>query len=140
MSFEVLLIFGVVSFIASLFSGISGGGGGFITTPTLILLGLPPAQAVSSGKFVGLSVAIGSLGGMKQVQSQKLWRKVLPVVLLAFVIGLLAPFVIKNLNPTVYQRALGLLLLLMIPVLMFKKVSYTKQATTRPKTYIGAGF
>jgi len=44
-----LLIYGVTGFVMSVFSGIAGAGGGFVMTPLLILLGLTPAQAVSSG-------------------------------------------------------------------------------------------
>ncbi len=137
MGIEGLIIFGVINFVAALFSGISGGGGGFIITPVLILLGLSPAQAVSSGKFAGLSIALGSLSGMKKAQSKKQWRRIIPIIILAFVIGLIAPFIIQGLDPGIYQRVLGILLLLMIPVLVFKKVGYTKQETTKAKTYLG---
>lgn len=137
MSLEELAVFGAVALLASVFSGISGGGGGFITTPTLILLGLSPAQAVSSGKFVGLSVAVGSLGGMRQATNHKLRRRALPIILLAFIIGLLAPLAIVNFESEAYRRVLGVLLLLMIPVLLFKKVGLKPQPTTKAKRYIG---
>lgn len=128
MSVADLIILGCVSLVASIFSGVAGAGGGFITTPVMILLGLSPAQAVSSGKFIGLSVALGSLGGMRQGQNRKLWRKAIPVIALAFVIGLAAPFAIKNFNSSLYQRMLGILLLLMVPILIYKKVGVSKTA------------
>lgn len=138
MNIESVIIYALVSFLTSIFSGMSGGGGGFINTPLLIFLGLSPAQAVSSGKFVGLSVAVGSLGGMRQAQSRQLLRRALPIIGLAVVVGLLAPFVIRNLNNGIYQRALGALLLLMIPVLLIKKVGFKQQPTSKSKTYLGA--
>jgi len=137
MSPEQLLVYGAVSFVASLMSGVSGGGGGFITTPALILLGLTPAQAVSSGKFAGLSVAIGSLSGMRAVNSRKLWRRALPIILLALGIGILVPFAIVNLDSEVYKRILGIILLLMIPVLIIRKVGFREQSTSKLKTSIG---
>lgn len=134
-----LAILAAVAFAASVFSGASGAGGGFITTPVLIFLGLSPAQAVSSGKFVGVAVAVGSLGGMRQASNRKLWRRALPIVLLAFVIGLSVPFVIVNLDSEIYTRILGAILLLMIPLLIYKKVGRTSQSTNRAKTYAGTG-
>ena len=138
MSLEHLGVYAIVSFLAAVFSGISGGGGGFITTPTLIFLGLTPAQAISSGKFVGLAVATGSLGGMREAHNRKLWRRALPIVILALVVGVAAPFAIVNLDAAIYRRILGVLLLLMIPVLWIKKVGYAKQSTSKLKTYAGA--
>lgn len=138
MSLEQLAVFAIVALLASIFSGIAGGGGGFVTTPTLILLGLSPAQAVSSGKLVGVSMAFGSLSGMRQLTNRKLRRRALPIVALAFVIGLIAPFVIVNLESEAYRRVLGVLLLLMIPILIVKKVGHAAQTTTKTKTYIGA--
>lgn len=134
-----LVILAVVAFAASIFSGASGAGGGFITTPLLIFLGLSPAQAVSSGKFVGLAVAVGSLGGMRQASNRKLWRRALPIVGLAFVIGLSVPFVIVSLDSEIYTRILGVILLLMIPLLIYKKVGRVSQPTNRAKTYVGTG-
>lgn len=48
--------------------------------------------------------------------------RVIPVMILAFAVGLLVPFVIKSLDSEVYRVALGVILLLMIPVVIFKKV------------------
>ncbi len=140
MSIEGLVIYGFVAFLTAIFSGVTGGGGGFINTPVLIFLGLSPAQAVSSGKFMGLAVAVGSLGGMRGVQNRQLLRRALPILALSLVIGLLAPFVIRGLETEAYQRSLGALLLLMIPILLIKKVGYTKQRTSKAKTYLGAVF
>jgi len=44
---------------------------------------------------------------------------------LAFIVGLLVPFVIKALDNTLYQVILGALILGMIPVLHLKKVGHT---------------
>ncbi|HEU4984577.1 MAG TPA: TSUP family transporter, partial [Nitrososphaera sp.] len=123
-----VIIYGVVSLLASMFSGASGAGGGFLSTPTLILLGLAPAQAVASSKFNGLAVAIGSLSGMKQRQNRRLWRRALPVIALAFVIGLAAPFAIQNFDNSLYRQALGVLLLVMVPIVIYKKVGFVKKS------------
>lgn len=57
---EQLIIFAVVSLLASTLSGASGGGGGLISTPFMVLLGLPPATAIATAKFGGFGLALGS--------------------------------------------------------------------------------
>jgi len=117
---EKLLIYLVATFITAFLSGIAGGGAGFINTPLLIFLGLSPAQAVATGKITGLSTSIASLTGMRKVlRSSKAER--VTIISIAFVIGLLAPLVIKNLNAGIYKHLLGGLLLLMIPVMLLKR-------------------
>ncbi|MDB5178240.1 MAG: rane protein of unknown function [Patescibacteria group bacterium] len=115
-------IYAVMATGMSVFSGIAGGGGGFVMTPLLIFLGLSPAQAVSTGKIGGLAVTIGSLGGMRAEHGRLSRRRVVPVMILALVVGLLVPFVIRSLESEAYRVLLGIILLLMIPVLIVKKV------------------
>ncbi len=91
-------------------------------TPLAIFLGLTPAQAVATGKFSGLSVTIGSLSGMSKAHGTVSKARVVPVMALAFAVGLIVPYVIKSLDSDVYRVTLGIILLLMIPVVIFKKV------------------
>lgn len=137
MSIENLIIVAVVCFVASMLSGLIGGGGGLIATPALVLLGLTPAQAVSSHKFIGLADALGSLGGMHEMQDRRLWRRALPIVILALVVGLCAPFVIRSIDAEIYQKVLGVLLLLIIPVLWVKRIGFKEQRTTKLKRSVG---
>jgi uncharacterized membrane protein YfcA len=127
-----LAIYGAVGFAMSILSGIAGAGAGFVTTPLAIFLGLPPAQAVSTGKLNGLAVSIGSLSGMSKVRSSVTWRRIIPVMLLALAVGLVTPFIIKSLDNSFYRIALGIILLLMIPIVILKKVGLKPR---RPKTW-----
>lgn len=133
-----LVIYSLASFFAAILNGISGGGGGFIMTPLLIFLGLSPAQAVSTGKLPGLAVAVGSFHGLKAVRTG--WsRQLLLILFLSLATGLLAPLVIVKLNGDLYRNMLGILLLVMIPVLVFKKVGHTEHHPSRPKRIAGYG-
>jgi uncharacterized membrane protein YfcA len=107
------VIYAGAALVASILSGIAGAGGGFIMTPLLIFLGFTPAQAVSTGKINGLAVTLGSLTGMRSQHGTLSRRKVVPV---------LVPFVIRGLESQVYRILLGLILLLMIPVMVLKKI------------------
>lgn len=132
-----LVVYGVASFFVSILGGMSGGGGGFIMTPLQIFLGLSPAQAVATGKLGGLSVTLGSLHGLRKAKLHS-WKVVVPISLIALVIGLLAPVAIKNLDAEAYKQVLGVLLLVMAPVMLFKKVGHHKKEVSQ--TYKIAGY
>jgi uncharacterized membrane protein YfcA len=117
-----LLIYALVGLVMSVLSGITGGGGGFVMTPLAILLGLTPAQAVSTGKLNGLAITVGSLGGLRKVHGKVSKLRVGSIMLLAFAVGLLVPLVIKSLESDAYRVILGILLLLMIPIMHLKKM------------------
>lgn len=132
-----LAIFGVASFGMSVFSGISGGGGGFIITPLLILAGLTPAQAISSGKFNGLATTVGSLSSLRPRPGSRIRKRyVAAMMALAFVVGLLVPYVIRGFDSKYYRIALGCMLLAMIPILHLKKIGHE----TRRPSNVQKGF
>lgn len=139
MSILGLIFFGIAGFLTSIFSGIAGAGGGFVMTPLGIFLGLSPAQAVSTGKFSGLSVTIGSLFGMKKAHGRVSKARVIPVMILAFVVGLAVPFVIKTLDNDVYRITLGIILLLMIPIMIIKKVGTKSHKPNLLQKIFGGG-
>src|SRR5437868_731487 len=108
MDTEKLIVFGTVSFLMSIISAIGGGGGGFITTPLAIFLGLTPQQAIATGKIAGLGTTLGSLQGLTKAKIHR-WKIIVPLMLLATVVGLISPFVIKNLDNEVYRKLIGTL-------------------------------
>lgn len=132
-----LAVFGAAGFIAAILSGISGGGAGFITTPLGIFLGLTPGQSVSIGKFIGLSATVGSLTGLRGSHSKVSVRRVLPVMVLALAIGLVVPFIIKSLDSEVYKNILGAMLILMSPVIIYKKIGIKPHHPRLWQKYIG---
>lgn len=123
----------------SILGGITGGGAGFVMTPLMIFFGFSPAQAVSTGKINGLTATIGALGGMHRVHRTLSRRRVGIVMALAFGIGLVVPFLIVALDSEVYRIALGIILLLMVPVLYFKKIGITPHRPTPRRRLIGGG-
>lgn len=110
----------IITFILAILSGAAGAGGGFVMTPLLILFGLSPAQAVSTGKLSGLAISVGSLHGMR---SHKVKNKhlIYIIMLIALVVGLITPRIIIGLDNELYKRLLGVILLIMIPIMMLHK-------------------
>lgn len=130
-----LVIYGLASFIMSIFSGVAGGGGGFVITPLGILLGLSPAQAVSSGKFNGLAVTLSELRSYRGNVSR---RRIFAIMILAFLVGLLAPLVIKSLDGRLYRIILGSILLILLPIMYYKRIGVTQRQPTRLQVAIGS--
>jgi uncharacterized membrane protein YfcA len=131
-----LIIYSVTIFFASILGGIAGAGGGFLVTPLLIFIGLTPAQAVATGKVTGVTVSIGSLTGLRGIKPTSR-RQLFAIIGLSVVIGLLAPFVITRLDSEFYRRALGLLLLAMIPLLIWKRVGKIEHSPSTTKRALG---
>ncbi len=133
---HVMVIYGVINFIIAVFSGVAGGGAGFVATPVLIALGLSPAQAISTGKFGGLAVSVGSLGGFKGAHGVS--RKHIAVIMaIALVIGLVSPHFITRIDDDAYRITLGILVLAMVPIMVYKRVGLKARQTTRRQKLIG---
>lgn len=122
----------------SVLSGLSGGGAGFILTPLAIALGLTPAQAISSGKFNGLATTFGSLGSLRAKRGSIRARNIAAIMALAFVVGLVVPHIIRIFDSKFYRITLGVLLLLMIPLVIRKKIGHTTRRPTTLQKSIGS--
>ena len=67
-------------------------------------------------------VTIGSLGGLRNSKEKVSRIKIAAVMLIAFCAGLLAPFAIISLDEDAYKTGLGVLLLCMVPLMVWKKI------------------
>jgi uncharacterized protein len=136
METEKLIILGIASFLLSIFSGISGGGAGFITTPLMIFLGLSPQHAIASGKIGGLGVTLGSLKGLTKAKVHRK-KPIILLLLLSGTVGLIAPHFITRLDNEIYRNILGILILLLVPVMIYRKTGIKKR-TPKKWQYIVA--
>lgn len=100
-------------------------------TPLFIFLGLTPQQAIASGKIGGMGTTLGSLQGLMSSKIHR-WKVVLPLMIMAVVVGLAAPFAIKHLDNSLYRHLIGVILILLIPVILLKKVGIE---TKEPKAW-----
>lgn len=120
MEFVPYIFIGVVGIIAGVLSGISGGGGGMLMIPAFILAGLPPQQAVATGKMNGLGAAFGGLAAFAKTGHirKDILRVMIPI---AIVIGLVTPFVFSVIESDIFQILLGIILVVLVPTLFIKK-------------------
>ena len=110
----------VVGLISGVLSGMSGGGGGMLMIPAFIFAGLPPQQAVATGKMNGLGASFGGLSVF--AKTGYIRRDVLRVMIpVAIVVGLVTPFAFAAIESDVFQVLLGIILILLVPTLFLKK-------------------
>jgi uncharacterized protein len=132
----VVLTF-VVSFLASVLSGMGGGGGGFIMIPYYLFIGLPPANALATGKLGGIGVAVGAMTAFKgKGLVHRKW--LLPFMGITFVCSLISAWLIPKIDAMVFENIIGIALIVLIPTLFIKKASL--QPGHRTKPWIVAGF
>ena len=134
-----LVFYAAAGLAMSVFSGIAGGGGGFVMTPLAIFLGLSPAQAVSTSKITGFSLTVGALVGMRKSHGHVSKARIIPVMILAIAVGLVVPFVIVAFDSALYRNVLGIILLLMIPIMLIKKVGVKPHHPKLWQKYAGGG-
>jgi uncharacterized membrane protein YfcA len=127
----------VVSFLASLISGMGGGGGGFVMIPYYLFIGLPPANALATGKLGGIGVAVGAMAafrGKGLVNKKLVW----PFMAITFVCSLISAWLIPRIDASVFENLIGIALIVLVPTLFIKKASF--QPGHRSKPYLVAGW
>lgn len=79
-------------------------------------------------------MTIGSLSGLRKQRGRVSKRTILAIMGLAFVIGLIALYIITSFESRWYQLTLGVIILAMIPVVVYKHIGTiprTASSTTR---------
>lgn len=139
MDTELLILFGLINVLASALSGASGGGGGLITTPLLVTMGVSPATAIATAKFSGLGV---SFGASARFFKEKITdpRTVIIFSILSGIGAILGSILLVHLRD--YQAflenamAIGILVL-GIPLLYFKNLGLETKQTSKIMKIIG---
>lgn len=136
MEWLLLVTFGL-AFVTSIFSGMAGGGGGFIMVPYFVFIGLSPAHAVATMKLGGTGTNFGSVAAFrgKGLVHRKL---VIPFMGITLVCALISSWLIPRLDPIFFERLIGVLLLLVVPTLFIKKAAF--QPGPRSRSWIAVGF
>lgn len=111
--FSVIALF-FFGFIGAFINSIVGGGG-LITLPALLFVGLPPATAIATNK---LAASMGNFTSMMTfLRAGKIDVKLLgPIVPFVFVGSMLGAYAVHQVSPTILQP---LVLLLLVAVLIY---------------------
>lgn len=136
MDFLPLVTF-VLSLAMGVISGMSGGGGNFIMVPYFIAVGLSPAQALATSKLAGIGSAVGTLTAFRG-KGLVDKRYLVPFMSITFLCALLAAFVIPQIDAELFQKVIGIALLVLAPTMFINKGKF--QPGPRTKGWIIAGF
>lgn len=126
----------LVCLFASTFSGMAGGGGGFIVLPVLIAFGLSPQQAVATGKLAAFGLGAGSVAAFKKKAFANP-RLLAYFVALSALISLFVPHIFRQINGKTFQLILGVIILVLVPVVMTEKSGLKSQKTSLFKKSVG---
>jgi uncharacterized membrane protein YfcA len=137
MEWMVLATF-LIGLGSSLLSGMSGGGGGFITIPYfLLVVGMPPANALATAKLGGIGTSVGGIAAYK---GKGLVHKGLVYKFMGItaICALISAWLIPRLDPAIFQKGIGIFLLLLVPTLFINKAAF--QPGHRSHRWVAVGF
>ncbi len=116
---QLTIIF-VSSVLMGVLSGVSGGGAGIIMLPVMLAVGLPPQVAVATMKMGGLGAAFGGLTAFRKTSHIR--KDIVKVMApIAVIIGIVTPVIFQKMDSDLFEKALGAVMLLTIPLLFTKK-------------------
>jgi uncharacterized membrane protein YfcA len=116
-------LIGFLSFCLGTCSGFVGAlssGGGLISIPGLIFLGLPPSQAIATTR---LNVISGGLSGFLKYRKEGVvhWNETARFIPLAILGGIIGSKILLEIDERTLEIIVGLLLLTLAPVLIYSK-------------------
>lgn len=124
----------IILVLATFFSGFVDavvGGGGMISVPTLLALGLPPQNVIPSNKLIGISTAIA--GTYKYIRSNIISLKnLVPYMCLSFFAAIAGSFVNIRMSPEFLKLFIFFAVLVLFLYLTFKK-NIESAGSPRPK-------
>lgn len=106
--------------IASGFIGALSTGGGLISIPALIFLGLTPSSAIATTQLSALSGGLSSL--LKYRKNNVIKWKYLPYFIITSILGgYIGSKILLTINEDLLTKIVGVLLLLILPLIFFQK-------------------
>lgn len=136
---DKLIIFAAVNFIAATLSGAAGGGGGLVTVPFMVTLGLSPATAIATAKFGGFGI---SAGASSRFFKEKITdrRSILIFSILSAVGALAGSLLLVKFSDQqdLLEKILGIVILLVgIPLLYARNMGIKAKKTSEPMKALG---
>jgi uncharacterized membrane protein YfcA len=137
---KLLILFGFINILASALSGATGGGGGLITTPLLVAMGVPPSTAIATAKFSGLGISSGaSLRFFKEKITDP--RTVIIFSILSGMGAIAGSLLLVHLTHYEHflEKAMAVVILILgIPLLYMKNLGLKTKTTTEAAKIVGS--
>jgi len=133
-----LQLFG--SFGVGLFAGFIGaiaGGGGLISVPFLLFIGIPPQIALATSKFGGLGMCFGAAFKFIK-EKQVVWKYAVILSIGGIIASIIGSRFLLNSGNYPLDKIVGVLLLVLVPTIFLKKGFGLKKIKVTPtKKVIG---
>lgn len=126
----------MIGFFSS-FVGAIAGGGGLISIPLLILIGLPPQIAIATNKLGGVGLSIGSIYKYWK-GDQIMWAYTIPLTIVSIAGAYIGANLLLNIDQELLPTIVAVILIFMLPVVFLKKsfgIEYKE--TTKFKKALG---
>src|SRR3990167_5597120 len=109
----------LIGLVAGMVGAISTGGG-LISVPAVIFLGLSPVSAIATTRLSAIS---GGLTSLFKYHKGKVivWKYMLYCMVISLVAGVIGPKLLLEINEDILEKTIGVLMLTMLPLLLFKK-------------------
>ncbi len=130
MNLSLAIIIFIIGFISSFVGTVAGGGGGLISMPFLIFIGLPPNVAIATNRFgntgMGLS-AVYCFFKDKKIVFKYVW----PLVVVSIAGSVIGANILLKIDQTMLGKIMGVVLLLLLPMIIIKNdVGLKKKSVT----------
>src|SRR3989338_9133934 len=131
---ELIITF-LVGVFSSILSGMAGGGGGLISAPFFILLGLPPLVAVATTKFGALGMTLGSLAKFQKTEHIRK-EYVIYLSILSIIAAVIGSHLLLISSDRVIEKLVGAVMLATLPFLFIKNIGLVRSQPRSLKKFI----
>lgn len=116
----IIIIAAVIVGTISGFVGTLAGGGGLISIPFLIFIGLPAEIAIATNKFGSIGLSIGAFTKFKKAKKIR-WEYIPIFCLLCIIGGVLGAQSLVAINKEHLNKIVGILIVCLLPLLFLKR-------------------
>ncbi len=111
----------LVTLIASLLSGMAGGGGGFVLSPYWLIAGMTPAQGAATGAFMATGMSISSVAAFRKTDHFPKNRKLLYILSATTLVGsILGAIIVPKIDIQAFKYMLAIITIAALPLLFVK--------------------
>jgi uncharacterized membrane protein YfcA len=134
MEISTIILLFAIGFIAN-FIGSMIGGGGLISIPSLIFIGLSPQVAIATDRFssIGQSTSI-----FKYHKASKInYKLILPLSIITIIGTIIGSNILINFDKSLLTKIIGIIILLLLPLVLMNKSGLINKKSNYKQNLIG---
>jgi len=132
--FEIEILSLICAFVIGLLSGLAGatmGASRLVTIPGLILMGLPPAEAIGTNRLSAVGLWAMALHRFRR-NGKVVWSYVWPLSVLAGIGGLAGAYTVLQVPESTLKAVVAFFILLTLALMVFKKEAGVENTKASP--------